>query len=96
MKIVLFVGCVFLAVSLGFVLTGCGSGEEEAIAQQSCPVMGGKVNKNFYTDYKGKRVYFCCGGCPSAFKKDPETYIKKLETQGITLEPAPKPKKRSS
>ena len=47
--------------------------------QEKCPVMGGKINKNFYTDYKGRRVYFCCGGCIESFKMDPEKYLKKLE-----------------
>ena len=27
--------------------------------QQFCPVMGGKINKDLYADYEGKRVYFC-------------------------------------
>ncbi|HDQ25721.1 MAG TPA: YHS domain-containing protein [bacterium] len=27
-------------------------------------------------EYKGKTYYFCCAGCPEAFKKDPEKYIK--------------------
>jgi YHS domain-containing protein len=50
----------------------------KAKVQTNCPVMGGKINKDIYTDYKGKRVYFCCGGCPSEFKKNPEKYMKKL------------------
>jgi YHS domain-containing protein len=47
--------------------------------QKTCPVMGGAINKNIYADYKGKRVYFCCGGCPTPFKKNPEKHMKKLE-----------------
>jgi YHS domain-containing protein len=27
-----------------------------------------------YADYKGNRYFFCCGGCPEAFKKDPAKF----------------------
>ncbi|NLI01467.1 MAG: YHS domain-containing protein [Chthonomonadales bacterium] len=27
-----------------------------------------------YADYKGKRYYFACSSCPTAFKKDPAGY----------------------
>jgi YHS domain-containing protein len=54
--------------------------------QTTCPVMGGPVNKKVYADYKGKRVYFCCGGCIATFKKDPEKYIKELEASGQSVE----------
>ena len=29
-----------------------------------------------YADYKGNRYYFCCGGCPATFAKDPAKYAK--------------------
>lgn len=29
-----------------------------------------------YADYKGRRYFFCCDGCPAAFKKDPAKYKK--------------------
>ncbi len=29
-----------------------------------------------FADYKGNRYFFCCGGCPEAFKKDPAKYAK--------------------
>jgi len=33
------------------------------------PGHGGNINKNIYTDYQGKRIYFCCAGCDQEFKK---------------------------
>jgi YHS domain-containing protein len=45
-------------------------------------VMGGKIDKNIYTDYKGRRVYFCCPSCKETFAKDPEKYLKKLPGEG--------------
>jgi YHS domain-containing protein len=58
-------------------------------AQTVCPVMGGKINKAIFADYQGKRVYFCCGGCPAEFKKDPAKYVKAMEDKGIVLEKTP-------
>lgn len=46
--------------------------------QTICPVMGGAINKSIYTEYKGKKVYFCCAACIEKFKADPEKYIAKL------------------
>ena len=50
----------------------------EAIEQKTCPIMGGPINKDVFTEYKGKKVYFCCPGCKSKFEADPEQYIAKL------------------
>ena len=50
--------------------------------QTTCPVMGGAINKQLYSDYKGQRVYFCCMACPPQFEKDPEKYINKLKEMG--------------
>ena len=46
--------------------------------QTMCPVMGGPINKDIFIEYKGKKVYFCCGGCDDMFLKEPEKYIDKL------------------
>jgi YHS domain-containing protein len=46
--------------------------------QTTCPVMGGPIDKNIFVEYKGKKVYFCCNGCPATFLADPEKYISKL------------------
>jgi YHS domain-containing protein len=74
-----------------FVLAGCkkktepaGSMQAEGITsaaeieQKICPVMEGPINKEVYTTYKGKKVYFCCAGCKEAFEKEPEKYLSKL------------------
>jgi YHS domain-containing protein len=61
----------------------------EGKPQTQCPVMGGKIDKNLYADYQGKRVYFCCEMCKGEFAKDPEKYIKKLEDEGVELEKVP-------
>lgn len=54
------------------------------------PVTIANAEKNhMYVDYKGKRYYMCCDGCPQSFKKDPAKYAKTA-----TGFPIPKAKKK--
>ena len=55
--------------------------------QTLCPVMGNTIDKIYYADYKGKRIYFCCPACIEPFNKEPEKYMKILE--GVKLDDAP-------
>jgi YHS domain-containing protein len=57
--------------------------------QIACPVQGGKINKEIYTDYQGQRIYFCCPACIDIFKKDPEKHLKKMEREGVVPENIP-------
>ena len=55
------------------------AGDAVVIAQKTCPVMeGNPINKDIFVEYEGKKVYFCCAGCPETFLADPEKYISKL------------------
>jgi YHS domain-containing protein len=49
-----------------------------AIEQTTCPVMGGATNKAIFTEYKGKKVYFCCDPCKEKFEAAPKQYVAKL------------------
>jgi len=50
-----------------------------AVTEQSvCPIMGRPINKNIYSVYNGKKVYFCCQGCVTKFEVEPEKYLDKL------------------
>lgn len=55
---------------------------QKMVPQKTCPVMGNPINKDLYVDYKGKRIYVCCGGCIDPIKNDPEKYLKKLSDMG--------------
>ncbi|MFO7600859.1 MAG: hypothetical protein R6X27_13775 [Candidatus Desulfacyla sp.] len=59
------------------------------VRQEKCPIMGYKPSDKLFVDYQGKRIYFCCASCPETFMKDPDTYMKKLQAEGITLEDSP-------
>ena len=61
--------------------------------QEKCPVLSSPVNKKIYTDYQGKRIYFCCPPCIQEFKKNPDKYMKQFEKEGVILEDAPTAKK---
>jgi YHS domain-containing protein len=51
-----------------------------AAGQLICPVMDVPIEseeKAFsFADYKGKRYYFCCDGCPKVFENNKDTYAK--------------------
>lgn len=59
-------GLVFAKIDKGFTL------------QDKCPVSKKPIDVTKSADYKGKKVYFCCGGCPKAFEKDPEKFAANL------------------
>jgi YHS domain-containing protein len=40
--------------------------------------LDGDMGKPIVMDYKGQEIKFCCASCPKKFKKDPDTYMKKL------------------
>lgn len=46
--------------------------------QTLCPVSNKPINPEQSVEHDGKQVYFCCGGCPKAFEKDPEKFLSKL------------------
>jgi len=83
-----FVLTTLLLIST-FMITGCKKTQPAApveikdvasteTEQTTCPVMGGAINTNYFTEYKGKKVYFCCPSCIAVFEKEPEKYISKL------------------
>ena len=42
-----------------------------------CPAMSKDLKTEFYTDYKGERLYFCCEECKMEFEKDPQACLEK-------------------
>jgi YHS domain-containing protein len=64
--------------------------KSQALKPQTTDVLSGKpINKSIYTDYKGKRIYFCCEVSKSQFNMDPERHIKTFQDQGVALEDVP-------
>jgi YHS domain-containing protein len=83
-----------MVIVVGLSLAGCKKKEQPApaspekpkatasaakeVEQTVCPVTGEKIDKNIFTVYKGKKVYFCMESCKKAFEADPNKYISKL------------------
>ena len=68
------------AIALFFFIPGIVfSADGDLKPQTTCPVMGGKIDKNVYLDYEGQRIYFCCPSCKENFLKDPEKYLNKMK-----------------
>lgn len=70
------------------IIAAAGTFAEET-KQTTCPVMGGKINKELFVDANGVRIYVCCKGCIAKVKADPEKYIKQLQAEGVELEKTP-------
>lgn len=80
--------CTVLACS-SFAMGGNEQGVEQSKKQDVCPVMGGKVNPEYYADVEGKRIYVCCPGCIAAIESDPSKYISEMQAKGIALQDVP-------
>ncbi len=67
-----------------------GADEAESVRLQThCPMMGGVIDREVFTDVDGKRIYFCCAACIEPFLEDPAALIAKMEDTGITFAEAP-------
>lgn len=60
--------------------------DAKAETQTACPLSGKPIDKEISASHDGKLVYFCCADCKTAFEKDPEKIISKLEAEGVQLE----------
>lgn len=48
--------------------------------QKTCPVSGETLEaRNLYTDFEGRRIYFCCEKCQSKFAENPQEYLKAMD-----------------
>ncbi|HEX8324210.1 MAG TPA: hypothetical protein VF595_09880 [Tepidisphaeraceae bacterium] len=47
----------------------------------------GSMGEPIVMAHEGREIKFCCGGCVTAFKKEPATYLKKLDGPAPTIKP---------
>lgn len=48
--------------------------------QTTCPVSGDTLtDKKNFTDYEGRRIYFCCNKCVTKFNAKPQEYLKMMD-----------------
>ncbi len=61
----------------------CGKMAEACCkAAMTCPVSGKPASKEFFSEYKGNKVFFGCAECKAAFDKDPEKFASKIHVCG--------------
>jgi len=58
-----------------------GADAPDSLSGAKCPISGKPASADHAVAYKGGQVYFCCGGCPGAFSKNPEKYAAKANQQ---------------
>ncbi|MEW5796043.1 MAG: YHS domain-containing protein [Candidatus Zixiibacteriota bacterium] len=59
--------------------------------QTTCPVSGEALeDKDIYTDYEGRRIYFCCKKCTSMFAETPQKFLKAMDAPANVEPPAHK------
>ena len=79
-----------LVAVVGLSAVALADGKDKEI---KCAVQGVKTSmkeatkEKLFVDYKGRRYFFCCDGCPQEFKAHPDKYAK-------TAESIPTPKKK--
>ncbi|MDY0109569.1 MAG: hypothetical protein RBT60_06485 [Candidatus Krumholzibacteria bacterium] len=54
-------------------------GQTVASVQAVCPISGKPVDINVFTEYAGRRVFFCCPDCRPAFAAEPGKYLPNLK-----------------
>jgi hypothetical protein len=55
--------------------------KKDPLEKATCMVSGKPVKAETAVEYKEGKVYFCCEGCPAAFKKDTEKFAAKANHQ---------------
>lgn len=64
---------VMLSISVGIAA--------EKAFEAKCPISGAAAKEDKFVEYKGGKVYFCCGGCPEKFKADSAKFASKANHQ---------------
>ncbi len=57
--------------------------------QATDAISGQPIDRSVYTDYNGKRIYFCCVDSRSDFLSNPEKYLQVFRSKGVELEETP-------
>ena len=89
-----FRGYVSLMVAVGLLTTTVLAAEADKKEKKkekvklSCPISGKEINKEAFVAYKDAKVFFCCPGCPNAFKKDTAKFAAKANHQLVASKQA--------
>ena len=71
---------------VAFVVCGCVQ-LAHAVEPPHCPVMTDEIaDPEIYTEYEGRKVYFCCQRCRINFQSNPQEYVVHLASVGQVQE----------
>ncbi len=71
-----------LALAAAVALPRLMAADDVKLNGAKCPVAGTKAAvADKSAEYRGAKVYFCCGGCPDAFAKDKAKFATKANHQ---------------
>lgn len=55
--------------------------------QTNCPITGEELeDKSIYSDFEGRRIYFCCKKCVGTFAKDPQKVLNEMDSKKGKME----------
>jgi YHS domain-containing protein len=87
----------YLLTSIAVLLITVAAFADGKDKEIKCAVQGWKISiaqatkDHMFADYKGRRYFFCCSGCPEEFKANPAKFAPKAESI-----PSPKVAKKST
>ncbi|MGM0462887.1 MAG: hypothetical protein ACQEQ4_10775 [Fibrobacterota bacterium] len=62
---------------------GPSPGNDTAFSpQETCPVTGKPISREFFLDYSGMRIFGCSQSCIDVIRQEPEKYIEQLRIAG--------------
>jgi len=79
-----------LSVAVCAVLVGgfVANSADDKETKPLCPVSNKAIDTDKFVEYKGGKVYFCCGNCPKAFQKDTAKFSTKANHQLVVTKQA--------
>ncbi len=77
---------VLMAAVYAVLLLSATSAYADATVNKYCPVTTSELaEEQFFVDYEGRRIYFCCNNCKRDFLADPEQYLANLNVNTGSL-----------
>jgi len=61
-------------------MAGCSKPTTET-GQKTCPVMNTPCDAKIFTEYEGRKIYFCSEACKVEFAKNPKKYVKIVDAE---------------
>lgn len=88
-----FLAVLFFCAIFSVIVVNLALGQNDDVdkkkpgVQTLCPVMvDQEIDPELFSEYKGKKVFFCCEMCKGIFEGDPERYLDRLPQFAVEQE----------